>query len=141
MATTYTRPTTTPGRRPMANCAATRRRRSATSTCVLVGAVAALCLLGTVMVYSAHAGPDAPYDLSFLKKEIMFLLIGGVVLAATAGLDYRSCATTRRRSTASRASCCSWSSCPASAPGRRAPRAGSSSARSSCSRPSSPSWR
>jgi len=89
MATTYTRPTTTPGRRPMANL----RRNPASPfrhvDLVLVGAVAALCLLGTVMVYSSTRGPTAPYDLSFLKKEIMFLLIGGVVLAATAGLDYR----------------------------------------------------
>jgi len=89
MATTYTRPTTTPGRRPMANM----RRNPASPfrhvDLVLVAAVAALCLLGTVMVYSATRGPTAPYDLSFLKKEIMFLLIGGVVLAATAGLDYR----------------------------------------------------
>ena len=73
MATTYTRPTTTPGRRPMANL----RRNPASPfrhvDLVLVGAVAALCLLGTVMVYSSTRGPTAPYDLSFLKKEIMFL--------------------------------------------------------------------
>src|SRR5436190_764633 len=41
------------------------------------------------MVYSATRGPTPPYDLSSLKKEIMFLLIGAVVLTAIAGLDSR----------------------------------------------------
>lgn len=59
-----------------------------------VDAVLATCLvavagLGVLMVYSATRGPEAPYDSSFLKKQLFFVALGLVVAAATAVIDYR----------------------------------------------------
>ncbi|MCU1351392.1 MAG: rod shape-determining protein RodA, partial [Acidimicrobiales bacterium] len=76
-------------RRPMA----TLRRNPASPfrhvDLVLVGAIAAVNLLGALMVYSSTRGPTRPYDLSFVKKEVMFLMIGSLVMAGVASIDYR----------------------------------------------------
>src|ERR1043165_7802672 len=56
---------------------------------VLLGCVVAVSSLGALMVYSATRGPVAPYDLSFLEKQALFVLIGFVVLAVTIAIDYR----------------------------------------------------
>jgi rod shape determining protein RodA len=49
----------------------------------------AICGLGLVMIYSATRGAKAPYDTSYVKKQIMFMMIGGIVMAITAIIDYR----------------------------------------------------
>ena len=86
MATTY-RPH--PVRRPMANF----RRNPASPfrhvDVVLVGSVAALSVFGAVMVYSATRGATAPYDMSFLKKVLVFIVLGGGLMGAVAVFDYR----------------------------------------------------
>jgi rod shape determining protein RodA len=56
---------------------------------VLVVCVGLVSLFGAVMVYSATRGPTAPYDTAFVKKVLMFLVIGGALMAAVALLDYR----------------------------------------------------
>jgi len=56
---------------------------------VLVGAVIAVACLGALMVYSATRGPVAPYDLSFLEKQALYVAIGIVVLVVTVAIDYR----------------------------------------------------
>ena len=76
-------------RRPMARCDATRHRRSVTWTSALVGAVLAVALLGALMIFTATRGVKAPYDLSFLKKQIMFLVLGVGAMAGMATIDYR----------------------------------------------------
>ncbi len=55
----------------------------------LVGSVTAVALLGALMIFTATRGVHAPYDLSFLKKQATFLVLGGIVMAAVAMLDYR----------------------------------------------------
>ena len=93
MATSY-RPRPTPAgrhvvRRPMANF-----RRNPSSPfrhvdLVLVACVAVVTLFGALMVYSTTRGATAPYDSSFAKRVIMFIVIGGLVMAGTALFDYR----------------------------------------------------
>ncbi|MCB0987309.1 MAG: rod shape-determining protein RodA [Microthrixaceae bacterium] len=56
---------------------------------VLVGAVALVTSFGALMVYSVTRGPVPPYDTSFVKRVIMFMVIGAVLMAATAMVDYR----------------------------------------------------
>ncbi|MCU1454863.1 MAG: Rod shape-determining protein RodA [Acidimicrobiales bacterium] len=91
MATTYQhqRRTLSPQRRPMA----TLRRNPASPfrhvDLVLLGCIATVNVIGALMVYSSTRGPTRPYDLSFLKKEIMFLIIGNLVMAGVAAVDYR----------------------------------------------------
>jgi rod shape determining protein RodA len=53
---------------------------------VCTGAVA---LLGALMVYSATRGPEPPYDSYYLKRQIMWVAIGGVLLVVAATVDYR----------------------------------------------------
>jgi len=55
----------------------------------LVGTVAAIAAIGTLMVYSATRGATAPYDTSFLKRQGMFVLIGLGLMVLTASIDYR----------------------------------------------------
>ncbi len=55
---------------------------------VLVGALAAVSLLGVVMVYSSTRGDAAPYDTSFLKKQVLFMVLGAAAATATALWDY-----------------------------------------------------
>ena len=56
---------------------------------ILVGATVIVSVLGVLMVYSATRGSEPPYDTSFLKKQFMFLVLGGFALAAAALVDYR----------------------------------------------------
>jgi rod shape determining protein RodA len=56
---------------------------------VLLGCVVAVSLLGALMVYSATRGPVPPYQLTFLQKQALYVLIGFVVLAVTVAIDYR----------------------------------------------------
>ena len=76
-------------RRPLANV----RRNPASPfrhvDMVLVVCVGIVGVFGAVMVYSTTRGPTPPYDTSFLKRVIMFLIIGGVVMVGTALFDYR----------------------------------------------------
>lgn len=89
MATTYRSRQPMTGRRPLANF----RRNPASPfrhiDLVLVVCVAAVSLFGAVMVYSTTRGPTPPYDTSFLKRVVMFLVIGGLVMTAAALYDYR----------------------------------------------------
>ena len=55
----------------------------------LVGCVAAVSCLGALMVYSATRGPVPPYQVTFLEKQALYVLIGFVVLAVTVAIDYR----------------------------------------------------
>ena len=56
---------------------------------VLLGAVTAIALLGTVMVWSATRGPSAPYSNGFFSKQVMFVAIGLALLAVVSLVDYR----------------------------------------------------
>ncbi len=56
---------------------------------VLVALVAVASVFGALMVYSTTRGPISPYDTSYLKRVTMFVVIGGVVMAAVALFDYR----------------------------------------------------
>lgn len=56
---------------------------------VLVGSIGAVSVLGAVMIFTATRGVRAPYDLSFVRKQVMFVVLGSVVMAAVATLDYR----------------------------------------------------
>ena len=55
----------------------------------LVGCVAAVSCLGALMVYSATRGATPPYQLTFLEKQVLYVLIGFAVLAVTVVIDYR----------------------------------------------------
>jgi rod shape determining protein RodA len=55
----------------------------------LVGAVSAVALLGALMIFTSTRGTKAPYDLSFVKKQMMFLVLGGAAMAGLAAMDYR----------------------------------------------------
>ena len=58
---------------------------------ILVGAVSILSLLGAVLVYSATRGGESgePVTTYFLQRQIMFVVIGLVAMAAIAAIDYR----------------------------------------------------
>ncbi len=56
---------------------------------VLVACVGLVTAFGALMVYSTTRGPVAPYDTSFLKRVIMYTILGAVLMAATAMFDYR----------------------------------------------------
>ena len=140
-----------PGARPPAQRAVVprpgRRPPGSTSTWCCVMCVAAVSVLGALMVLSSTRGtdPDA-YDTSFLRKQVLFIAVGrrghgaghAGRLPAPAGLRLAALRCDHGPAGA-RAGRRRW----ASEGGAR--RRGSSSARSSCSRPSSPrcrrSWR
>ena len=92
MATTY-RPRPANGRHPVRRPMANFRRNPASPfrhvDVVLVICIAAVSLFGAVMVYSATRGPTEPYTSTFLKKVLVFLVIGGALMAAVALIDYR----------------------------------------------------
>jgi rod shape determining protein RodA len=56
---------------------------------VLIGCVGAVASLGLVMVFSATRGAEEPFDYSFVKKQVMFVVLGLVAMAVTALFDYR----------------------------------------------------
>lgn len=56
---------------------------------VLIVAVGIITLFGAVIVYSATRGHTAPYDTSFVKKVLMFAVLGGGMMAGLALFDYR----------------------------------------------------
>jgi rod shape determining protein RodA len=56
---------------------------------VLAACTAAVAALGALMIYSATRGPQPPYHLAFIKKQVIFLGFGVLVLGALAALDYR----------------------------------------------------
>jgi rod shape determining protein RodA len=56
----------------------------------LVGCLAAVSAIGTLMVYSSTRGPGPDsYDSSYLKKQATFVAIGFVAMVITSLVDYR----------------------------------------------------
>jgi rod shape determining protein RodA len=57
---------------------------------VLVGCLVAISAIGVLMVYSATRGPGGgePIDQTYLKRQLMFVAIGFVILIVTAAIDY-----------------------------------------------------
>ncbi len=76
-------------RRPMANFRQNPASPFRHIDLVLVAAVAVATVFGALMVYSVTRGTEAPYDSSYVKRVIMFIIIGGLVMAGTALFDYR----------------------------------------------------
>jgi rod shape determining protein RodA len=56
---------------------------------VLVVCTAAVAALGVVMVHSATRGSGAEPDTTFLRKQALFVALGGLVMAGTALVDHR----------------------------------------------------
>ncbi len=58
---------------------------------ILIGAVGAVAALGALMVYSATRGPGQPepYDTTFIKKQVVFVVLGLAAMVVTALVDYR----------------------------------------------------
>lgn len=76
-------------RRPMASLRTDPASPAHHLDLVLVGTVVAVGVLGALMIFTATRGVRAPYDMSFLRKQVMFLVLGGVAMAAIASQDYR----------------------------------------------------
>ncbi|MFN8019040.1 MAG: rod shape-determining protein RodA [Acidimicrobiales bacterium] len=76
-------------RRPMANFSSNHASPFRHVDVVLVGCVLAVSLFGAVMVYSTTRGPTPPYDASYLKRVLMFVVLGSGIMAGFALLDYR----------------------------------------------------
>lgn len=57
---------------------------------VLVGCLVAISAIGVLMVYSATRGPGGgePIDQTFLKRQLMFVVVGFAVMVVTAAIDY-----------------------------------------------------
>jgi len=56
---------------------------------MLVLSTLALAAFGAAMVYSATRGTDpTAYDTTFLERQLMFIMIGGALMAATAMIPY-----------------------------------------------------
>jgi rod shape determining protein RodA len=56
---------------------------------VLVVAVAAVALLGIVMVFSTTRGPAAPFRYGFVTKQAVYVMLGALLAAALVLIDYR----------------------------------------------------
>jgi rod shape determining protein RodA len=58
---------------------------------ILVGAVTALSLLGSLMVYSATRGGQGGEEITsyFLQRQLLFVVIGLAAMAGIAAIDYR----------------------------------------------------
>jgi rod shape determining protein RodA len=57
---------------------------------VLVACIAAVGVLGCLMIFSATRGRDpADFDTSFLTKQVLFMGIGSLAMGVTALVDYR----------------------------------------------------
>jgi len=97
MAATRYRPRTTPPRaggtsttsRPMASFRTNPASPLRHVDWVLVAAVGVVTTFGALMVYSVTRGPVPPYDTSFVKRVVMFMIIGAVLMVGTALFDYR----------------------------------------------------
>jgi hypothetical protein len=87
MSATRYRPRTPPPRatatsttsRPMANFRTNPGSPLRHVDWVLVAAVGLVTSFGALMVYSVTRGPVPPYDTSFVKRVVMFMIIGGVI--------------------------------------------------------------
>ena len=55
----------------------------------LVGTVAAISAIGTLMVYSATRGPTPPYDATFVKRQALFVVLGFGLMVLAGTFDYR----------------------------------------------------
>lgn len=76
-------------RRPIANLNRNPASHWRHLDLTLLGTITTISGLGLLMVYSATRGVASPHDTSFLKKQLMFVVLGSLVLAATAAIDYR----------------------------------------------------
>ncbi|MDZ7673857.1 MAG: rod shape-determining protein RodA [Acidimicrobiales bacterium] len=57
---------------------------------IMLGSVAAIALIGTIMVFSATRGSDPDViDTGTLERHLVFLAVGGTVMALTCMVDYR----------------------------------------------------
>jgi rod shape determining protein RodA len=57
---------------------------------VLVGCIVAVSVLGALMVFSATRGRNpSAVDTTLIKKQLVFLLTGGLVMVLVAAVDYR----------------------------------------------------
>ena len=57
---------------------------------VIIGCVGAIGCFGMLMIYSATRGAEAPYDSSFVKKQFMFFVLGGIAMTVATLVDYRN---------------------------------------------------
>jgi len=57
---------------------------------VLIACVAAVCVLGCLMIFSSTRGsdPDA-FDAGFVTRQVLFVVIGAAIMLAVALVDYR----------------------------------------------------
>ncbi|MEO6628452.1 MAG: rod shape-determining protein RodA [Aquihabitans sp.] len=78
-----------PVRRPMANFRSNPGSPFRHIDLVLVAFVLLVSLFGALMVYSTSRGPNAPFETGYLKRVLMFVVIGTLVMGATALFDYR----------------------------------------------------
>jgi rod shape determining protein RodA len=78
-----------PIRRPLANFTRNPASPFRHVDGVLVLTVGIVSLFGAVMVYSATRGPGPVYDTSFVKKVMVFVVLGGGIMAGVALFDYR----------------------------------------------------
>src|SRR5215510_8475007 len=57
---------------------------------VLVTCVGAVSVLGALMILSSTRGTDPDsYDTSFLRKQVLFIIVGVVCMVAVTLIDYR----------------------------------------------------
>ncbi len=56
---------------------------------VMVVCVAAIAALGTLMVFSATRGTGPSPDTSYLRRELLFMGLGGAAMLAVGAFDYR----------------------------------------------------
>lgn len=56
---------------------------------ILVVCVGIVTLFGALMVYSSTRGPTEPYDSSYLVRVLVYIAIGGALMAGVALVDYR----------------------------------------------------
>jgi rod shape determining protein RodA len=76
-------------RRPMANLRSDPTSPWRHVDVVLLAAVALVAVIGVLMIYSVTRGAEAPYDSSFAKKQLMYLMLGGLAMAGVMAMDYR----------------------------------------------------
>lgn len=92
MATTYGADRST-GRhrvyRPMANFRTNPASPFRHIDLVLVACVLAVSLFGALMVYSTTRGPTPPYDAGYLKRVLVFVVLGSGIMGGLALFDYR----------------------------------------------------